>query len=822
MTALINFIIIFSSVVLLYVYLGYPLFLGIMAFIRPGKKIQKQDIRPKVSFLISCYNEENVLRAKLDNTLAIDYPRDKFEIIVISDESTDATDDIAQEYSPFGVKLIRQPERRGKTMGLNLAMSQVQGDIIVFSDANAMYKKNAVIQLVKNFSDDTIGYVVGDAKYSDTLSSASASAKSEITYWQYELFVKKMESKIHSMVGGDGAIYAIRRELYEELLETDINDFVNPLQIILKGYRGIYEPQAICLEETSGSFHKEFGRKVRIVNRSFSGLMRTKSVLNPFKTGIFSLEIVSHKLLRWLAPIFLIAFLASVLFLSVYGGDNTQIFRFISLIMTFFLLTAYVGHCFSDDPNLPAFFYYPYYFMVVNVASFIGVSRSLMGRVQATWDPPRGDSLSSFSSSKDWDKFFIHCSAVVVFYVFLYQLEKLTDVPNLTIHALFWISLIIISYVYIGYPLALNVLSRLYRRRHQVLDHTKTVTLLICAYNEEEVLEEKIRNSLELDYPPEKLKIVIASDGSTDRTNEIARRYENDRLELYAYAHRRGKIGVINKTVPLLRSEIIVFSDANTYYKRDAIKKLVRNFHDPSVGGASADVIILNKETTFSKSESIYYTYERWIQKKESEIGSIVGADGGMYAIRRELFIPPSDNIILDDFVISMNVANNGHRLIYEGEAKGFEKSTISYKQEFLRKSRVLAGAIQALKQYEGIPSLRQKKLFLCFFSHKLLRWITPLFLVLFFSTNLALAFFKVHVAFTALFMIQCLFYIVAALGLIFQHHGRLSFLSIPFYFCMENGAALYGIYKGLFNKQAVTWRKFSREKERIAQELQS
>ena len=133
------------------------------------------------------------------------------------------------------------------------------------------------------------------------------------------MMIKKMESRLHSMVGGDGAIYAIRRELYEELENTDINDFVNPLQIIDKGFRGIYEPQAICHEETSGSFAKEFDRKVRIVNRSFNGLLRVKSVLNPFKTGVYSIEIISHKLLRWFVPYFLIVLVLSTVLLAMQG-----------------------------------------------------------------------------------------------------------------------------------------------------------------------------------------------------------------------------------------------------------------------------------------------------------------------------------------------------------------------------------------------------------------------------------------------------------------------------------------------------------------------
>lgn len=375
----------------------------------------------------------------------------------------------------------------------------------------------------------------------------------------------------------------------------------------------------------------------------------------------------------------------------------------------------------------------------------------------------------------------------------------------------FWMPAVLILYVYFGYPLALLLLVKYSRKPLQVREITPEVTLLVCAYNEEEVIGEKIRNSLKLDYPAEKIKIVIASDGSTDKTNNIVREYKDDRLILMDYPEREGKMSVINKTVSELESDIVIFSDANTMYQDDAIHKLVRNFSDPSIGGVSADVILLNDETAFGKSESLYYRYERWIQKKESEFGSIIGVDGGMYAIRRELFVPPSSNIILDDFVISMNVALKGYRVVYEPEAVGYEKNVISSKTEFLRKSRVIAGAVQSLIQKEGVPSVSMKKLFYCYVSHKLLRWIVPLLLLLVFFANLWLALISDKFIYIAAMTLQLSFYSLSLLDLFVSKIYKSRFTSIPYYFCMVNGAALYGIYKGLFGKQSVKWQKFSR-----------
>jgi cellulose synthase/poly-beta-1,6-N-acetylglucosamine synthase-like glycosyltransferase len=793
------------SLILIYIYIGYPLLLFILRFALPEKKVDRKDIYPDVSFIISCFNEEAVIREKLENTLALDYPQDKLEVVVVSDASNDRTDEIVGDFAAQGVRLIRQDRNLGKTSGLNLAVPQTNGKIIVFSDANAMYEKDAVSKLIRNFNDKKVGYVVGEARYRDV--NQTAASKSETAYWRFEIWLKRMESYIHSVVGGDGAIYAIRRELYEELQETDINDFVNPMQIILKGYRGIYESEAICYEESAGEFQKEFQRKIRIINRSFSGLLRMKAVLNPFKTGFFSLGIISHKLLRWFASVFIIIFIISCLALSLF---NVEIFQWVTLVLIVFFLFSYIGYLFSEGYNVSLIFYYPYYFVLVSFASLTGLYRSLSGEVQTTWSTAR---IHDENRKEDysWTKSIIHASMLILLWLFIKILGVFINDPLLSEKVIYWAAIAMIFYVYLGYPLVLLLLSTYYQKPVNTEEVMPEVTLLICAYNEEEIIEDKIKNSLDIDYPEEKLKIVIASDGSTDLTNDIVRQYANERVIFIAYPGRRGKVSVINDTVPKLNSEIIIFSDANTMYQKDAVKKLVRNFSDPTVGAVSADVILHNEDTTFGKSESLYYLYERWIQKNESKFGSLIGADGGMYAIRRKLFIPPSSNIILDDFVISMNTTLQGYRLVYEGEAIGHEKSTTSFKTEFLRKSRVIAGAIQSVMQKEGIPSLKQKGVFFCYVSHKYLRWMIPIILIILFIANLFLIFLSGELIYKGTFIAQSVFYLLAVLDLFVVRKYNIRLTSIPFYFCLVNGAALYGIYKGLFKKQPVKWRKFSR-----------
>ena len=794
-----------SFAILVYVYIGYPVLLSILSTLIPAAKIKKRPIRPSVTLVISCYNEEHVLVEKLENSLALDYPEGKLDIYVVSDASTDRTDQIAEEYADKGVRLVRVEGRVGKTACLNVAVPLATGEVIVFSDANAMYAPDAIIRLVENFADDQVGYVVGEAQYADA--DLTSAAKSEDSYWQYEIMIKKMESRLHSMVGGDGAIYAIRKELYQRLDDSDINDFVNPLQIIARGFRGIYEPAAICYENTSGSFAKEFGRKVRIVNRSFNGLLRVKSVLNPFKTGIYSFEIFSHKLLRWFVPYFLLLFGCSSAFLAIQG---LVVFQYLTVLIASFFILADVGHLLACYSNVWPVFYLPYYFISVNTAALIGVNRRLRGQTQVTWNPTRA--TGGEQAGVSWLAVLTQLATIGLILYVLWFISRLIPINIVTSRTVFWTSFSFILYVYFGYPIVLAIWSICCSKPVIHGADLPDVTLVVCAYNEEEVIEEKMQNSLAIDYPADKLHVVVASDGSTDNTNAIVRKFAGSRITLYDYEERTGKIGAILQTVPLLTSAVLVFSDANTMYAHDALRKLVRSFSDPSVGGVSADVILLNDSTTFGESESAYYKYERWIQQKESEVGSIIGADGGMYAIRRELFMPPAPNIILDDFVISMNVALQGKRLVYDAEAKGYEHSTISHFTEFLRKSRVVAGALQALKLAEGIPGPSHKGLFWSFLSHKMMRWLVPAMLLSLLFSNAFIVVRGGGVVYQVVLVGQVIFYVLAGIGWLIGGESRFHFIGIPFYFCLVNGAALYGLYKGCLDKQPVTWKKFSRK----------
>ena len=369
-----------------YVYAGYPALLWLASRCKRPHGQGDAGHEPSVTLVISCYNEADVIARKLENSLALDYPGNKLAILVVSDGSDDGTDNIVKGFANKGIRLIRQEGRLGKTMGLNLAVEAADSEIIVFSDANAMYDTQAVRYLVRHFSHEKVGYAVGAALYTDA--NTGASAHNENLYWRYELAIKTWESRLHSVVGGDGAIYAIRSRLWQPLQQRDINDFVNPLQIIAQGYRGRFEPRAQCFEETAGSFDKEIARKERIVNRSIRGLMRVKSVMNPLKTGVFSSMVISHKLLRWLIPYFLVLGVAGS---ALLASQSLALFQLITLGSLGLLLLATTGQLWRDKTLLPTVLSLPYYFVMVNAYAMKGIYKALLGQTQVTWNSARPD-----------------------------------------------------------------------------------------------------------------------------------------------------------------------------------------------------------------------------------------------------------------------------------------------------------------------------------------------------------------------------------------------------------------------------------------------
>lgn len=372
----------FSAILVIYVYAGYPAILYLYSRFVPRRQEALPEKLPRVTLMISAFNEEDCIAEKLENSLALDYPKELLEIIVISDQSSDRTDEIVTGFASRGVKLLRMAERGGKTLGLNAGVAESSGDFLVFSDANAMYREDAIKALIAPFSDSSVGAVVGIATYADAESDAG---ESESLYWKYETAIKEMESQIGSVVGGDGAIYSVRRELFKPMGAAVLSDFVNPLQVIEQGYRCIYEPNAVSVEDVAESFDKEFRRKVRIVNRAWRATMSMKRLLNPLRYGKFAWQLVSHKLLRWLVPLFLVLLLVSNIFILEMGF----IYVIALAAQVAFYILAIVGAVIRRKKELPRILYIPYYFCLVNLACAQGIFEAYAGRTYTTWSTAR-------------------------------------------------------------------------------------------------------------------------------------------------------------------------------------------------------------------------------------------------------------------------------------------------------------------------------------------------------------------------------------------------------------------------------------------------
>ncbi len=360
------------------------------------------------------------------------------------------------------------------------------------------------------------------------------------------------------------------------------------------------------------------------------------------------------------------------------------------------------------------------------------------------------------------------------------------------------ISGLTLFYMYAGFPLCLLLLTRGKRQtatQDMNDEELPTVSVLIAAHNEERVIAEKIANCRSLDYPRDKIDFVFVSDGSTDRTNEILSEANGPQIQVRLLPGRNGKINALLAGFPMCRGEVLAMSDANTFYRPDALRKLVRHFRNPQVGVVTGDVRLLPSKETFGAGEGLYYRYERALQLLESTFWSTVTVDGAMYALRRPLLRPPSYKEVPDDFVIGMNVVLQNYRMIYEPEAIAEEDPTPTDAQEFKRKVRIVAHGIQSFLAGEGVPSVRQFSVAWLYTSHKLLRWTSAVFVLSAFLSSLALALLYPHWAW--LLWLQVVFYLLAVAG------WKLSFargplFRVPYYFGMVHLAALLGLIRGL------------------------
>ncbi|MCX6759146.1 MAG: glycosyltransferase family 2 protein [Candidatus Nealsonbacteria bacterium] len=370
-----------SIIFILYCYFGYPMILVILGLFFK-KKTKRAEISPLVSLLIVVYNEEKIIERKIENSLALDYPKNKLEIVVAS-ESDDKTDEIVKRYREKGVKLFTYPGRGGKPYSIYRTLPKCQGEIIVFSDANAMFRKNVLRKLVRNFNDFRIGCVSGELKYINP--QKAAVGKSEGIYWKYEILLKRLESKIHSVLGANGSIYAIRKKLYSPLSKYRGDDFDLPIRILQQKYGVVWEPEAVSEEEVYPETIKEFKRKVVIVGWHFRGaFILLKDSIKKFQF-LLIFQLISHKILRWFVSFFLILIFLSNIFLL---NNNFYLTLFVGQIL--FYLLALVGYLQEKrKKKINQIVNLAYYFCMVNFAALIGVIKGLFGLQKTIWEKVR-------------------------------------------------------------------------------------------------------------------------------------------------------------------------------------------------------------------------------------------------------------------------------------------------------------------------------------------------------------------------------------------------------------------------------------------------
>lgn len=365
-----------------------------------------------------------------------------------------------------------------------------------------------------------------------------------------------------------------------------------------------------------------------------------------------------------------------------------------------------------------------------------------------------------------------------------------------------WSAVSLAFYSYLGYPLVLLALRLVIHRDVRKKRVTPIVSLLIPAYNEADVIQRKIKNSLALDYPADRIEVVVASDGSSDETAAIAQaRADGKRVRVLVFPQNRGKVATLNASVPELHGEVVVFSDAPAMLYPDSVRKLVENFADPEVGAVSGLYkVVKADQVNIGSSEDFYWKYETFLKVKESQLDSTLGGHGHLHAIRKALYPFPQPGTINDDYVIPVSVLAKGYRAVYEPSAIVYEEA--HEMTGFGRRVRIMAGNIQQLREIRGLlQPLRPLALFF-FLSHKLTRLLVPFAMLTALIANLFLLDSPLYLA--TLFG-QLFFYLLAAAGSLLRLRPKV--LMLPFYFCMINLATFFGFYHALSRRRSLAWK---------------
>lgn len=377
---------------------------------------------------------------------------------------------------------------------------------------------------------------------------------------------------------------------------------------------------------------------------------------------------------------------------------------------------------------------------------------------------------------------------------------------------LFWLLIASGIYCYFGYPVLLFILAKFFPRKIQKAPIFPTVSIILSVWNEQDVIEGKLRNLSNLNYPKEKTEILIGSDASDDRTNAIIQGYPDPRLRLFVNPVRQGKMATLNNLVQNARHEILIFTDARQLLDANAITELTANFSDPYVGCVSGELVLSEGKTAASRGINLYWNYEKFIRRQESRFHSMLGATGAIYAMRRKLFMSGPDDMVLDDMYFPFRVIRQGYRAVFDDRAKAFDEVAQTPLEEHRRKVRTLYGNYQIFRRMPEMFNPWVSPIAWQLFSHKFLRLMMPFVLIGIFILNTAFLSISLY---RIVFILQCVFYAMAILGcLVNRREGRygLSSLgrlcSIPQMFCLLNFSAVSGLVRYTFTGQKVTWEK--------------
>jgi len=388
------------------------------------------------------------------------------------------------------------------------------------------------------------------------------------------------------------------------------------------------------------------------------------------------------------------------------------------------------------------------------------------------------------------------------------------------LHFVFWFSLFIVFYSYAGYGMLLFFLVQVKRLFHKTQSGADSaafepeVTLVVAAFNEEDFIEKKIQNTFKLDYPRDKLKLFFITDGSSDQTGDIVDRY-NDINHLHQ-PERKGKVAAMNRAMQFVTTPYVIFSDANTLLNSACIKNIMRHYREPRVGGVAGEKKIISStdDQAAGVGEGLYWKYESFLKKMDSELYSVVGAAGELFSTRTALFERTREDIIIEDFVQSLTICMKGYVIRYEPQAYAMETSSVSMKEEEKRKIRICAGAFQAMLLLKGLFNVfKYPLLSFQFISHRVLRWtLAPVCIVLLFISNGALCLEAKTLFYLLFFELQLGFYVCALVGWFYANRNvRIKALYLPYYFLFMNISVFLGFSRFLKKNQTVLWERASR-----------